>query len=84
MCLCGKVGAVYYVRKRIPRAWQGRVAGDVLRLSLGTKDRAQALRWGLEALVVFEQLLGVESETRGGCRWKRRCCICVRANCATS
>ena len=28
-----KIGAVYYVRKRIPRAWTGRVAGDVLRLS---------------------------------------------------
>lgn len=55
-----KVGAVYYVRKRIPRAWQGRVAGDVLRLSLGTKDRAQALRWGLEALAVFEELLRME------------------------
>ncbi|WP_366246979.1 DUF6538 domain-containing protein [Devosia sp. 67-54] len=35
-----KVGAVYYVRKRLPRAWQGRVAGTVLRLSLGTRDRA--------------------------------------------
>src|SRR5690606_32252192 len=55
-----KVGAVYYVRKRIPRAWRGRVAGDVLRLSLGTKDRAQALKWGLEALAVFEELLRME------------------------
>jgi len=41
-----KVGAVYYVRKRIPRAWKGRVDGEVLRLSLRTKDRMQALRFG--------------------------------------
>ena len=57
-----KVGAVYYVRKRIPRAWIGRVRGDVLRLSLRTKDRAEALKWGLEALAVFEDLLRMEPE----------------------
>ncbi|MGN6683952.1 MAG: DUF6538 domain-containing protein, partial [Devosia sp.] len=57
-----KVGAIYYVRKRLPRAWQGRVAGTVLRLSLGTKDRAEAIRWGLEALAVFEELLRMEPE----------------------
>lgn len=57
-----KVGAVYYVRKRIPRAWMGRVGGDVLRLSLRTKDRVQALKWGLEALAVFEDLLSMTPE----------------------
>lgn len=55
-----KVGAIYYVRKRIPRAWKGKGGGEVLRLSLRTKDRAQALRWGLEALAVFEELLRME------------------------
>lgn len=55
-----KVGAIYYVRKRFPRAWKGRVSGEVVRLSLRTKDRAQALRWGLEALAVFEKLLRME------------------------
>jgi hypothetical protein len=55
-----KVGAIYYVRKRLPRAWQGHVAGTVLRLSLGTKDSAEAIRRGLEALAVFEELLGME------------------------
>ncbi|AEQ53872.1 site-specific integrase [Pelagibacterium halotolerans] len=57
-----KVGAVYYVRKRIPRAWIGQVRGDVLRLSLRTKDRAEALKWGLEALAVFEDLLRMAPE----------------------
>lgn len=57
-----KVGAVYYVRKRIPRAWGGRVMGEVLRLSLRTKDRAKALMLGLEALAVFEDLLRMEPE----------------------
>ncbi|HVY15705.1 MAG TPA: site-specific integrase [Rhodopila sp.] len=57
-----KVGAIYYVRKRLPRAWQGRVAGTVLRLSLGTKDRAEAIRRGLEALAVFEELLRMEPQ----------------------
>lgn len=57
-----KVGAVYYVRKRIPRAWNGRVTGEVLRLSLRTKDRAKALIWGLETLAVFEDLLRMEPE----------------------
>lgn len=32
------------------------------RLSLRTKDRAQALRWGLGALAVFEELLRMEPE----------------------
>ena len=57
-----KVGAVYYVRKRIPRAWKGRVDGEVLRLSLRTKDRKQALVRGLEALAVFEELLSMDPE----------------------
>jgi len=57
-----KVGAVYYVRKRVPRAWQGHITGEVLRLSLGTKERAQAIKWGLEALAVFEDLLGMAPE----------------------
>lgn len=57
-----KVGAVYYVRKRIPRAWKGRVEGDVVRFSLRTKDRALALKWGLEALAVFEELLRMAPE----------------------
>ena len=57
-----KVGAVYYVRKRIPRAWKGRVDGEVLRLSLRTKDRTQALKRGLEALAVFEELLSMGPE----------------------
>lgn len=57
-----KIGAVYYVRKRIPQAWKGRVAGEVVRLSLRTKDRALALKWGLEALAVFEELLRMEPE----------------------
>ena len=56
-----KVGAVYYVRKRIPRAWK-RQDGEVVRMSLRTKDRATALRRGLEALAVFEELLGMEPE----------------------
>ncbi|MBF0678074.1 MAG: site-specific integrase [Devosia sp.] len=55
-----KVGAVYYVRKRIPRAWNRQAEGEVVRLSLRTKDRATALKWGLEALAVFEELLGME------------------------
>lgn len=33
---------------------------NVVRLSLRTKDRAQALRWGLEALAVFEELLRMD------------------------
>ncbi|MGV8856622.1 MAG: DUF6538 domain-containing protein, partial [Devosia sp.] len=57
-----RVGAVYYVRKRIPHAWKGRVTGDVLRLSLRTKDRVKALILGLEALAVFEDLLRMEPE----------------------
>lgn len=57
-----RVGAVYYVRKRIPHAWKGRVKGDVLRLSLRTKDRVKALILGLEALAVFEDLLRMEPE----------------------
>ncbi|WP_332719418.1 DUF6538 domain-containing protein [Pelagibacterium mangrovi] len=57
-----KVGAVYYVRKRIPQAWKGRMEGEVVRFSLRTKDRALALKWGLEALVVFEELLRMEPE----------------------
>ena len=56
-----KVGAVYYLRKRVPRSWQGNAGGEVLRLSLRTKDRAQALRWGLGALTVFEDLLRLEN-----------------------
>lgn len=55
-----KVGAIYYVRKRIPRAWTGRVEGDVVRLSLRTKDRLTAIKRGLEALAVFEELLRME------------------------
>lgn len=55
-----KVGAVYYVRKRIPRAWSGRVEGEVVRMSLRTKDRATAIKRGLEALAVFEELLRME------------------------
>jgi len=51
-----KVGGVYYVRKRIPRAWKGGAEGEVLRLSLRTKDRAQALNWSLEALVQHKSL----------------------------
>lgn len=31
-----------------------------MRLSLRTKDRVTALKWGLEALAVFEELLGME------------------------
>jgi hypothetical protein len=60
---CGyveKVGSVDYVRKRIPRAWSASAEGVVLRLSLRTKDRPEALRRGLEALVVFEELLQME------------------------
>ncbi|KFL30281.1 hypothetical protein JP75_17090 [Devosia riboflavina] len=55
-----KVGAVYYVRKRIPRAWNRQTEGEVVRLSLRTKDRVTALKWGLETLAVFEELLGME------------------------
>src|SRR5690606_28209992 len=55
-----KVGAIYYVRKRIPRAWTGPVEGEVLRLSLRTKDRVTAIKRGLEALAVFEELLRME------------------------
>ncbi|NMA96682.1 MAG: hypothetical protein GX970_00995, partial [Phyllobacteriaceae bacterium] len=55
-----KVGAIYYVRKRIPRAWTGRVEGEVVRLSLRTKDRVTAIKRGLEALAVFEELLRME------------------------
>lgn len=55
-----KVGAIYYVRKRIPRAWTGRVEGEVVRLSLRTKDRVTAIKRGLEALAVFEDLLRME------------------------
>jgi hypothetical protein len=55
-----KVGAVYYVHKRIPRAWSGRVEGEVVRMSLRTKDRATAIKRGLEALAVFEELLRME------------------------
>jgi hypothetical protein len=55
-----KVGAVYYVRKRIPRTWNRQVEGVVVRMSLRTKDRVTALKWGLEALAVFEELLSME------------------------
>lgn len=55
-----KVGAVYYVRKRIPRAWTGRVEGEVVRLSLRTKDRVTAIKRGLETLALFEELLRME------------------------
>lgn len=55
-----KVGAVYYVRKRIPRAWNSQAEGEVVRMSLRTKDRATALKRGLEALAVFEELLSME------------------------
>lgn len=55
-----KVGAAYYVRKRIPRAWSGRVEGEVVRMSLRTKDRVTAIKRGLEALAVFEELLRME------------------------
>ncbi len=55
-----KVGAVYYVRKRIPRVPNGRTEGDVVRMSLRTKDRVTAIKFGLEALAVFEELLGME------------------------
>jgi integrase len=55
-----KIGAIYYVRKRIPRAWNGRVEGEVLRMSLRTKDRVTAIKRGLEALAVFEELLQME------------------------
>lgn len=55
-----KVGAVYYVRKRIPRAWNGRVEGEVVRMSLRTKNRVTAIKRGLEALAVFEELLRME------------------------
>ena len=53
MRLCRKDRCGLYVRKRIPRAWKGRVEGEVVRLSLRTKDRALALKWGLEALAVL-------------------------------
>lgn len=55
-----KVGAVYYVRKRIPRAWNRQAEGEVVRMSLRTKDRLTALKRGLEALAVFEELLRME------------------------
>lgn len=55
-----KVGAVYYVRKRIPRGPNGRTEGDVVRMSLRTRDRVTAIKFGLEALAVFEELLGME------------------------
>jgi hypothetical protein len=55
-----KVGAIYYVRKRIPQAWTGRVESEVVRLSLRTKDRVTAIKRGLEALAVFEELLRME------------------------
>lgn len=55
-----KIGAVYYVRKRIPRAWKRPAEGNVVRMSLRTKDRVTALKWGLEALAVFEELLSME------------------------
>ena len=55
-----KVGAVYYVRKRIPRAWNRQAEGEVVRMSLRTKNRVTALKRCLEALAVFEELLGME------------------------
>ncbi len=57
-----KVGAVYYVRKRIPRAWSLTFGHGVLRMSLRTTYRPTALRLGLGALAVFEQLLSRETE----------------------
>jgi hypothetical protein len=57
-----KVGAVYYVRKRIPRASKGRGTGEMLRLSLRTKERTRAIRLALEALAVFEDLLRLEPQ----------------------
>ncbi|MBO9588523.1 DUF6538 domain-containing protein [Devosia sp.] len=55
-----KIGAVYYVRKRIPHACKRQAEGDAVRMSLRTKDRVTALKWGLEALAVFEELLSTE------------------------
>src|SRR5690554_2920077 len=57
-----KVGSVYYVRKRIPRAWKGRVRGDAVRLSLRTKDRVEALQH-LTRRLIDEQLLRPENMT---------------------
>src|SRR5690606_40363896 len=54
-----KVGAVYYVRKRIPRAWNRQAEGEIVRMSLRTKDRVTAIKRGLETLAVFEELLGM-------------------------
>lgn len=39
---------------------------DVVRLSLRTKDRVTALRSGLKALVVFEELLRMEPAFTAG------------------
>ena len=52
-----KVGAVYYFRKRIPRAWNGQLEDEVVRMSLRTRDRVTAIKRGLGALAVFEELL---------------------------
>lgn len=54
------VGAVYYVRKRIPRAWNGQAEDEVVRMSLRTKDRVTAMKRGLETLAVLEELLRME------------------------
>jgi integrase len=56
-----KVGSVYYVRKRIPRAWSQTFGDGVLRMSLRTSDRPTALRLGVGALSVFEELLSKET-----------------------
>ncbi len=56
-----KVGSIYYVRQRIPRAWSQTFGDGVLRLSLRTSDRPTALRLGVGALSVFEELLSKET-----------------------
>lgn len=56
-----KVGSIYYVRKRIPRAWSQTFGDGVLRMSLRTSDRTTALRLGVGALSVFEELLSKET-----------------------
>ena len=67
-----KVGAAYYVRKRIPRTWNGRAKGEVVRLSLRTKDRVTALKWGLEALAVFDcARAGSLRAQVSGCAWRQ-------------
>ena len=56
-----KVGSIYYVRKRLPHAWSQAFGDGVLRMSLRTSDRPTALRLGVGALSVFEELLSKET-----------------------